>query len=155
MLLFLLVLLVLLLPLVLQVPLVPLVPLLMLVLLVSLVPLVLLGCGPRVMLAFSVFTAVHGLFQHSNLRHRPGALNGLLATADLHRWHHAVEMAEGGCNFGQNLIVWDVVFGTRFSGSAPPRRVGLEGMAWFPSGLGGQLLSPVRWTRGDGPRIEP
>jgi len=113
---------------------------------VSISPLVLLGCPPATMVTWSVFTAVHGLYQHCNIRHRPGGLSWLLSSADLHRWHHAVDSSYVNCNFGQNLIIWDTVFGTRHLPPSPPETVGLANMPQFPETYLSQLASPVRWS---------
>jgi sterol desaturase/sphingolipid hydroxylase (fatty acid hydroxylase superfamily) len=75
----------------------------------------------------SVFTAVHGLLQHANVDMHHGPLNWIFATADLHRWHHSRDVMESNTNFGSNLILWDVVFGTRYLPSGrEPRHVGLS-----------------------------
>jgi hypothetical protein len=42
-----------------------------------------------------------------------GALDWLLSTADLHRWHHSIDAAESNANYGANLIVWDVLSSVR------------------------------------------
>ena len=33
---------------------------------------------------------------------------------ELHRWHHSKELKEANSNYGGNLIIWDIIFGTRF-----------------------------------------
>ena len=68
---------------------------------------------------------------------------------ELHRWHHSPDLAEGNHNYGGNLIVWDVVFGTRFlpPDREPPRTIGIGDMPAFPRGLLWQLAVPFRWAR--------
>ena len=78
--------------------------------------LLLLGVGPEVMTLWTVFMAVNGLLQHSNINFKPGILNRVLATCDVHRAHHALE--EAHCNFGNNTMIWDQIFGTYRS---PPK----------------------------------
>lgn len=75
-------------------------------------PFLLLGVSPEVLALYFVFYAINGFYQHANAALRLGWLNHIVAGPELHRWHHA--RAEGGCNFGNNLIVWDRIFGTRF-----------------------------------------
>jgi sterol desaturase/sphingolipid hydroxylase (fatty acid hydroxylase superfamily) len=69
--------------------------------------------------------------------------------AELHRWHHSRLPQEANSNFGQNLIVWDVVFGTRLlpRDRRPPADIGLKDLPTFPMGYLGQLTSPFRWAR--------
>jgi sterol desaturase/sphingolipid hydroxylase (fatty acid hydroxylase superfamily) len=111
------------------------------------VPLVALGVGGELLTLFGTVSAVHGIFQHSNLPLRLGPLNWFFSMAELHRWHHSRVLEEANSNYGQNLIVWDLVFGTRYypKDREPPVDVGLTDMPNFPMGYWGQLLSPLRW----------
>lgn len=77
-------------------------------------PFVLLGVSDRVIAGYFVFYAVNGFFQHSNCRVRLGPLNWIISGPELHRWHHSRIIRESDNNFGNNLIIWDVLFGTRF-----------------------------------------
>jgi sterol desaturase/sphingolipid hydroxylase (fatty acid hydroxylase superfamily) len=109
--------------------------------------LALLGCPESMMALFFLVATVHGFFQHANLQIRCGPLNWFFSMAELHRWHHSPVTAEANHNYGQNLIVWDVVFGTRWlpADRKPPAEVGLDNLPRFPTTLLGQLASPFRW----------
>ncbi len=111
--------------------------------------LVLLGCSEAIIALFLLVGAVHGVFQHANLRLRLGPLNWFFSMAELHRWHHSRRMEEANTNYGQNLIVWDVVFGTRYlpADREPPVDVGLADMPDFPQTFFAQLASPFRWSQ--------
>jgi len=113
------------------------------------IPLLALGAGPEVMALFAYVSAVHGLFQHANLPMKLGPLNWFFSMAELHRWHHSPILEEANSNYGQNLIVWDIVFGTRFlpPDRKPPENIGITGMPNFPMRYWGQLMSPFRWRR--------
>lgn len=81
-----------------------------------------------------ISTAI-SLFQHSNASLNFTGWNWVFSTADLHRWHHAISPKDAFCNFGQNLIIWDQVFGTyRRANGMTPLRVGIEGQN--PAGQG-------------------
>jgi sterol desaturase/sphingolipid hydroxylase (fatty acid hydroxylase superfamily) len=56
-------------------------------------------------------------------------------------------MEEANNNYGANVIVWDIVFGTRFlpNDREPPTDIGLADMPHFPQGFWAQLASPFRW----------
>ncbi len=112
-------------------------------------PLVILGCGDIVIALFTLVEAVHGIFQHSNLTLRLGPLNWIFSMAELHRWHHSPRVEEANHNYGQNLIVWDVVFGTRYlpTDREPPRATGLADLPGFPMTYLAQLVSPFRWRQ--------
>jgi len=105
------------------------------------------GCGPQAIALFLLVTAVHGIFQHCNLELRLGPLNWFFSMAELHRWHHSRTIAEANNNYGNNVIVWDVVFGTRFlpADRQPPEDIGLADLPNFPQTFAGQLLVPLRW----------
>ena len=115
----------------------------------ALIPLVLLGAGEEVLLLFTVWVAVHGLFQHCNVHMRLGPLNYVFSMAELHRWHHSLVLEEANANYGNNILFWDLVFGTVFW----PRdrdasdEIGLADLPDFPKGYLGQILSPFRWSR--------
>jgi ornithine lipid hydroxylase len=112
-------------------------------------PLVLLGAPAEVLVLVTGFIGVNGVLKHSNADVQAGPLNWVLSTAELHRWHHSPDAALAQCNYGNNLILWDVVFGTRFlpASSRPPTQVGIAGMPGFPKDYLGQLLAPLRWAR--------
>jgi sterol desaturase/sphingolipid hydroxylase (fatty acid hydroxylase superfamily) len=80
----------------------------------ALTPLVVLGADSRVIALHTLFTAIHGLFQHCNVDIRLGPLNWFFSMAELHRWHHSKRLDEANTNYGANLILWDIVFGSRF-----------------------------------------
>ncbi len=76
-------------------------------------PFILLGVSAEVLSLYFVFYAINGFFQHSNIRLKFGWLNYIVSTAELHRWHHSQVIAESNKNFGNNLIIWDLLFGSR------------------------------------------
>jgi len=105
-------------------------------------PFMLLGVSEQVIALYFVFYSINGFFQHSNIRLRYGVLNYLVSSAELHRWHHSRLSAESNHNYGNNLILWDLVFGTWF---LPQRRsitdIGLQNRA-YPTSFVAQLRSP-------------
>jgi sterol desaturase/sphingolipid hydroxylase (fatty acid hydroxylase superfamily) len=79
------------------------------------VPFILLGTNIETISLYFVFNSVHGLFQHSNIKVRLGPLNYIFSMTELHRWHHSKRIEESDRNFGNNLIVWDIVFGSYYN----------------------------------------
>ncbi|MDJ0786570.1 MAG: sterol desaturase family protein [Myxococcota bacterium] len=116
---------------------------------VKLVPLAFLGAGEAVLALVTLFAAVHGAYQHANVPVRLGPLNWIFSMSELHRWHHSPVPEESNHNYGGNLILWDVVFGTRWlpSDREPPEAIGIESMPGFPTGFLDQLRVPFRWSR--------
>jgi len=116
----------------------------------KLLPLALLGAPASVLALVNVFSAVHGSVKHANIPARIGPLNWVFSMAELHRWHHSPVVEEANHNYGGNLILWDIVFGTRYlpADRKPPSEVGLADapdVARYPTNYFGQLLAPLRW----------
>ena len=105
-------------------------------------PFALLAVAPEVLAAYFVFYALNGFFQHSNCRVYLGPLNYIVAGPELHRWHHSRRGREMNSNFGNNLIVWDILFKTRF---LPEDRdvetIGIRNRL-YPKGFFMQMRSP-------------
>jgi len=114
---------------------------------VKLVPLALLGATLPVFALVNLFSAIHGAYQHTNLPVRLGPLNWIFSMTELHRWHHSKRVEESNRNYGGNLILWDVIFGTRYlpEDRDPPEEIGIEALPGFPMGFWANLASPFRW----------
>ena len=112
-------------------------------------PLVALGAPAPVFTLWIVVSTVHGICQHANMQIRCGPLNWIFSMAELHRWHHSRLVQESNTNYGQNIILWDIVFGTRFlpSDRTPPKDIGIANLPAFPMTWWAQLLSPLRWRQ--------
>jgi sterol desaturase/sphingolipid hydroxylase (fatty acid hydroxylase superfamily) len=96
---------------------------------------------------FGIFVAVNGMLQHCNVKMRFGFLNWIFATAELHRWHHSKKLEESNTNFGNNIILWDILMGTRFcpSDRLPHSEIGLPDGTNFPETYWGHILTPLNW----------
>jgi len=106
-------------------------------------PLILMGAHAEILVLTAVFTATNGMLQHANIDYVFGPLNWVISTADLHRWHHSEVVHESCSNYGSNLIVWDVLFGTRFlPADRRISKVGLGPDSDFPNDFVGHLMSP-------------
>ena len=112
-------------------------------------PLIALGAPVEMLALWTLFSAIHGIFQHANLPLVLGPLNWIFSMAELHRWHHSPRMEEANHNYGQNLILFDTLFGTRFlpRDREPPEAIGIETLPTFPMSWWAQILSPFHWKR--------
>jgi len=108
-------------------------------------PFIFLGISQEVLGAYFVFYAVNGFFQHSNVDVRLGYLNYIISGPELHRWHHSVDVSEANHNYGNNLIVWDIVFGTWY---LPKNRevseLGVEELNYEKESFWSLLCSPLK-----------
>ncbi len=75
-------------------------------------PFLVLGVQEDVLALYVVCYAINGFFQHSNIDVRLGFLNYLISGPELHRWHHSMVQEESNHNYGNNLILWDWLFGS-------------------------------------------
>lgn len=114
---------------------------------VSVILLMLLGAPTAAISLYMVCSVVHVAIQHSNVDVRLGPLNWIFSQAEVHRWHHSPDAAESNNNYGNVLLVFDVVFGTRFlpGHRQPPVNPGIGDMPDFPQDYLGQLRSPLSW----------
>jgi len=105
-------------------------------------PFLLFGVAPEVFAAYFVLYALNGFYQHSNAHVKLGPMNWLIAGPELHRWHHSAKYQEANANFGNNLILWDTVFGTRYlPKDQSVETVGISNPNW-PSSFFAQLTAP-------------
>src|SRR5258706_15974290 len=102
------------------------------------------AAGP-IFMWVSAVTAFIGILTHCNVRMRFGWLNYVFNTPGLHRWHHSMELREGNKNYGENLVLWDLFFGTFFdeAGRRPPADIGIRRA--MPKTFFGQIPVPLDW----------
>lgn len=103
--------------------------------------LLLLGAPHDVLVLCSALTAIIGILSHSNVVMRCGWLSYVFNTPTLHRWHHSKDLREGNRNYGENLMLFDLLLGTFYR---PPRRppadIGISHP--MPETFLGQLKAP-------------
>jgi sterol desaturase/sphingolipid hydroxylase (fatty acid hydroxylase superfamily) len=116
---------------------------------VGYLPLIALGCPEEVLMLFALFDAVFGMLQHANIDVSLGGWNRVFSMAEVHRWHHSRTIREANTNYGSNLMLWDLVFGSFFlpPDREPPADIGIADMPDFPTRYLAQLASPFRWRR--------
>lgn len=105
------------------------------------------GAPKEVFLWVAAVTAFIGMLTHCNIEMRFGIVNYVFNTPGLHRWHHSMDAAEGNKNYGENLMVWDLVFATFFNpGRRPPVNIGIAEP--MPAGFLAQLSYPFSRREG-------
>lgn len=77
-------------------------------------PFIFLGVSEQVLSLYFLIYSINGFFQHCNIKLRLGWLNYVVSGPELHRWHHSKIINESNKNYGNNLIIWDIIFGTYF-----------------------------------------
>ena len=108
--------------------------------------LLLSGITMEAVIWVSAITAYIGILTHCNVDMRCGALSLVFNTPELHRWHHSIDPAIGNRNYGENLMLWDHVFGTFYWRPGHfVEAIGIED--YMPTGFVAQLALPFRWAR--------
>jgi sterol desaturase/sphingolipid hydroxylase (fatty acid hydroxylase superfamily) len=91
----------------------------------------------------SATTAFIGMLTHCNVDLRFGWLNYVVNTPVLHRFHHSRDLVEGNKNYGENLMLFDLLFGTHYYRPyRPSSRIGVNEP--MPTSFLGQLAHPFR-----------
>ena len=104
------------------------------------------GISMQAIIWVNAITAWLGLLTHCNIAMRGGWLDFLFNTPNLHRWHHSTNPAEGNNNYGQNLVIWDQLFGTFLR--RPDAELGDIGISErMPRSFLQQLAVPFVWKR--------
>ena len=86
-----------------------------------------LGAPVETMKWMSAVTAFIGMLTHCNVEMRFGPLNYIFNTPGLHRWHHSKDLREGNKNYGENVMIWDLLFGTFYNADyRPPADIGIK-----------------------------
>lgn len=101
-----------------------------------------LGAPYEVVQWCSIVTAYIGVLTHCNVEMRFGPLSYIFNTPEVHRWHHSMNLDEGDMNYGENVVIWDIVFGTFYNKKhkRPPSFIGVP--EYMPPMFRHQLLWP-------------
>lgn len=106
-------------------------------------PFMLLGVSEEVIGLHFVLYAINGFFQHCNINLKYGWLNYVVSSSDLHRWHHSRKPEESNHNYGNNIILWDLLFNSFYL----PKNRQVEELGLinpnYPSSFSRQLKTPL------------
>jgi len=107
-----------------------------------------LGAPLAVVIWLSAFTGFIGMLTHCNVEMRLGPLSWIFNTPELHRWHHSKDLREANRNYCENLMVWDLLFGTYFREShrRPPADIGIA--EFMPPRFVHQIMWPFLTQKG-------
>ena len=120
---------------------------------VYLLPLMFLGAGAQALLILSIVDALIATFSHANIRMRIGPLIYVFVGPEMHRWHHARSSDGQRSNFGNNLSIFDWLFGTARLRPTPPPSFGIDEESFPEGNFLKQFVFAFR-PFGDGPADE-
>ena len=101
------------------------------------------GAPSEIFIWVNSITAFIGMLTHCNVEMRFGPLNYVFNTPAVHRWHHSRIPEEGNSNYGENLMLYNVLFRTFYCPDRrPPANIGIDGP--MPESFVGQVAQPLR-----------
>lgn len=105
-------------------------------------PLVMLGMKGESFLVITILADALSRFRHSMVNWNFGWVGTwLLCSPVAHRIHHSSRIEHCDRNYGDTLIVWDRLFGTRYNGTLINKKVGVSNNYFEREGvIGGVLL---------------
>jgi sterol desaturase/sphingolipid hydroxylase (fatty acid hydroxylase superfamily) len=107
-------------------------------------PLVLLGAPDRLYTVLGVLLSALGMLQHANVRMRtPWWLDRVVCTPAVHWHHHSRLRDESDRNFGNTVMLFDLLFGT-YGAPRPdgPAEIGIDDDP-VPRGFLRQVMDPL------------
>jgi sterol desaturase/sphingolipid hydroxylase (fatty acid hydroxylase superfamily) len=111
---------------------------------IYLFPLLFLGVSETALLILAAVDATIATFSHSNVNWRIGPLIYVFVGPEMHRWHHSSDPRHQHCNFGNNLSIFDWLFGTAFLSRDHPREFGLNDPSYPERSFPRQFLYAFR-----------
>jgi sterol desaturase/sphingolipid hydroxylase (fatty acid hydroxylase superfamily) len=116
-----------------------------------LLPILVLGVGNEALLALATVDVFFGMFIHANVSWRLGSLVYVFASPEMHHWHHAVDPRRRECNYGNNLSIFDWIFGTAYLTRERPREFGVVDLDYPQESFVGQFAYAFRPRAGRSP----
>lgn len=108
------------------------------------IPLALVQPTAEIALVAVILQLSIGIFQHSNIDLNLGWWEYIFSIGDNHRYHHYPDKGVGDSNYGGELIVWDILFGTFHNprDERPHDRIGIGTAPDYPMTVAGLYLAP-------------
>ena len=111
---------------------------------VAIIPLYLLGAPDYAIVSYIMLHTFFAVMTHSNLEQNYGFLRYVFVAPATHHIHHSTKPNDFNTNYGNLLIIWDIIFGTaRIPNDYQTNEVGLNN-ANYPTTMLGLLLEPFR-----------
>lgn len=123
----------------------------------------LIGSDPTPWIYGGITSQFWSLFIHSNIRSNLGPFGWLVVSPQFHRVHHSIEIGHADRNFGDRLIVWDLIFGTAildrtsYPETGTHDTAGIRETGWTPRSIARawlrQTLYPFRRIAASAPSL--
>lgn len=113
------------------------------------IPLAFVKAPVDVVFVTALLTIMIARFQHTNIDLILGPFDYIFSTPKNHRYHHSKKIEEGNSNYGGDVIIWDLLFGTFYlpKGKQPSDVIGLAKMPNYPQTWVGLMLAPFTYGK--------
>jgi ornithine lipid hydroxylase len=113
------------------------------------VPYALIQAPVEIVFVSNLVGRMIGRFQHTNLDVILGPFDYIFSSPKNHRYHHSKSHVIGHSNYGGDVIIWDLVFGTFYmpKGQQPSDEIGIEELPNYPKSFVGLMLAPFTYGR--------
>jgi sterol desaturase/sphingolipid hydroxylase (fatty acid hydroxylase superfamily) len=102
-----------------------------------------LGTSIEVISYYYIFFAITGFIQHANIDVRLGWFDYIIASGETHRFHHDIDPKKSKCNYANNLVIWDLIFGSFLRNLENPIKiVGMRGDG-LPKNINDEIKYPI------------
>jgi sterol desaturase/sphingolipid hydroxylase (fatty acid hydroxylase superfamily) len=122
---------------------------------IFLLPLIAIGASDVALVIWASVDAFFGMLNHANVKWRLGPLIYVFVGPEMHRWHHALDLDRRDCNFGNNLSIFDWMFGTAYVGRDEPTGFGVDDPAYPVENLVRQFFYAFRPAAPVAPPVRP
>lgn len=120
------------------------------------IPLALVQPSAEIALVAVILQLSIGIFQHSNIDLNLGWWEYIFSIGDNHRYHHYPDKGIGDSNYGGELIIYDILFGTFHNprDERPHDNIGIGTAPDYPMTVAGLYIAPFLPNQKDVFRIE-
>lgn len=120
------------------------------------IPLALVQPSAEIALVAIILQLSIGIFQHSNIDLNLGWWEYIFSIGDNHRYHHYPDKGIGDSNYGGELIIYDILFGTFHNprDERPHDNIGIGTAPDYPMTVAGLYIAPFLPNQKDVFRVE-
>ncbi len=120
------------------------------------IPLALVQPSAEIALVAVILQLSIGIFQHSNIDLNLGWWEYIFSIGDNHRYHHYPDKGIGDSNYGGELIIYDILFGTFHNprDERPHDNIGIGTAPDYPMTVAGLYIAPFLPNQKDVFRVE-
>lgn len=111
----------------------------------SYTPLIIFDFSPEAMALSQTLSVTGGMLSHTNFNLDNGFWNKVVATYQVHRWHHSILPKEANSNYGVAILLWDHIFGSYFfPQDRVVEKIGITNQSYQYGNIKNLLMAPFK-----------